>query len=283
MFAFICGVIMMTLLASLGVGLALNQDIGEGRLTFFGSNSNTVGVYLSMSFTIIIIMIFNRQNYFRGKTFLLLLSLPSMLTMIGLTGSRGALVIVAVGLVFFFITYKTSLVKRILILSGGLLVFVFSVQKILESEIMQSRLDDALSGNSAGRDMIWDIALNIFFESPLSGHGATGYEYLMIQNNSGTYMDTHNLFLYLMVTGGIVALMLFVVFLIMVYKSALFIYKINGDSIMLILLAVYLFNVSKAGGIINAKAMWLMLSLIYSYKYSLIFASRKLTPSHKVI
>jgi O-antigen ligase len=279
----VLGVFLMNLLASLGIGLGLDtsgEEIGESRITFFGSNPNVVGNFCSMAFIIVVAMVVNKEQYFGKWTYLLLLAIPNNLLMIGLTGSRGALGIVLLGLFILFLLYKTTLVKKFFWIFIGGILSLFALQQILDSEIMQKRIEMTTEeGSLGGRDLIWNNALSIIYDNPFTGFGATGYEREMLFRFSW-YRDTHNVFLYFLVTGGIVALIIYLTFLFKTFKSALFVYKRTSQSLFLVLFGIYLFAVFKGGGAINSKLLWVIITIIFSYKFSLIESGKIYQPKN---
>lgn len=272
--SFIIGVSLMAVLASFGIGLGIEEDAGNSRLTFFGLNSNVVGALLSIAFLLILVFLFHKKKYIGNWAYLFLLAIPLILSLIGLTGSRGTLVVVVVGSMFFLITYNTSIVKKILMISAGAFVMLFAINIILDSEIMQKRLDKTTEeGSLGGREFIWENALELYMDRPVLGYGAVGYQKAYLIKH-GKYNDTHNLFLYFLVTSGLVGFSLFMIFLFRVTKSAIYIFQKEKDILYLLLLVVYLITAFKAGGIINNKTMWLLLACIYASKYSLIVSQK---------
>lgn len=267
--SFILSVFMMSVLIYLGIGVErdLSEGIGNSRLSFFGNNSNTLGEYLSISIILVVYLFINRMKYFGKKSYWLLFTIPVFLSLVGLTGSRGALVIIIVGISVLFFTIKSTFFQKIIGLFIGSLLLIYIVNKALESEVMQKRVVESYEdGNLGGREIIWARALNIFYYHPFTGLGATGYEREVLKV-SNRFQDTHNLYLYLLVTGGIVGLCIYLIFFYVVWNSAWTSYSRHSDSIALILLFIYLFSSMKSGGFINDKFMWFLLAVIYSSKY----------------
>lgn len=144
-----------------------------------------------------------------------------------------------------------------------MIFLLFGFSKILESQVMQSRVAlTTTEGSLGGREEIWSHALDIFYENPFFGVGTTGYYNEMVQRY-GVYMDTHNLFLYFMVTGGVVALFLYLLFLRQLILSAKKNYLHKKDVILYGLLLIYIFSVIKSGGAINSKLYWILASMVF--------------------
>lgn len=265
MLSLISGVFIMASLSSFGIGMDTNIDaeFGTYRLSFFGSNPNSVGNFGAVALFFALHMIISRRRYYGKKTLLLLLTIPSLLTLISLSGSRGALLITLIGIIFLFIFHKEKISKKIWIISIGVFFLMLSIPVLLESDMMKKRVETTTTeGSLGGRDQIWKHALDIFYENPLLGVGSTGYKF-KIMEKSNSYVDTHNIFLYFMVTTGIVGLFLYLLFIYQLALSSFRLYKYQKEVFILVLLIIYLFLVFKAGGALNSKLYWLMAAIIY--------------------
>lgn len=263
--ALITGVFLMATLASFGIGLSTetSSELGSSRLRFFGSNPNSVGNLAALALLFTLSIIIDKMKPFEKKGLLLVFTIPSFISVLSLSGSRGALVISFIGIFVLFLFQKISLSRKIIVLFLGSIFVAFTAIKVMESEIMQRRINLTTSeGSLGGREVIWKHALDVFYENPFFGKGNTGYQYEIIQRY-GVYMDTHNLFLYFMVTGGIIALLLYVAFLSCLLNASRNHYKYRNNVLLYALLMVYLFSVFKSGGAINSKLYWLIVAIIY--------------------
>src|SRR5690606_16549917 len=112
----ILSVFLMGTLVTFGIGLDLEYDIelGSSRLSFFGSNPNQVGNLSAIAFIFAVHMLFSRKNYFNKKTFLLLLFIPSLISLVSLSGSRGSLVVVGLGFVFLIFLKRGNIRQKLL-------------------------------------------------------------------------------------------------------------------------------------------------------------------------
>src|SRR5690606_3989760 len=147
-------------------------------------------------------MLLKRNKYYGKITFFFLLLIPSIIAMLALSASRGAFIITLAGILILILFQKASSTKRLITIILGITALVIGISQILDSDIMKRRLELSMSDTSktlGGRDEIWYDALNIFYENPFFGIGNVGYQNEIIRRY-GTYMDTHNIFLYFMVT-----------------------------------------------------------------------------------
>lgn len=264
---FVLGVFFMSVLAAFGIGIQQDISTGEVRISFFGSNPNSIGVFASLAFIMMFGMVIDKKKYFGRKTYLLLIAIPNILHMIGLSASRGAFVVVVVSLLLFFLGYRGSLDKKAFLLIVGTLILIFSINSILDSEIMRERVGRTMEEDSIGiREVIWGHSLQIFNDSPVFGHGTTGFEKEMTFR-LGRFLDTHNLFLYFMVTGGVIGLIFYLLFFFKVFHSALFTYTNSSQIIFMVLFLAYTINILKAGGVVGNKLMWVVAAIVFSSKY----------------
>jgi O-antigen ligase len=263
--ALISGVFIMGSLSSLGIGIEVNLEaVGIGnRLSFFGSNPNNVGNLAAVTILFVIAMVYEKANYFGKRTLLLLLTLPSLLSILALSGSRGALVISFAGAMALIFLKKTTTDKKIIYTVFSIAILAFALNQVLQTGIMENRIQKTLEeGNIGGRGDIWNIALGIFYENPFFGVGNTGYDFLMAARY-GEIKDTHNIFLYFMVSGGIIALGIYLIFFYSLYKSAKRYYRHFKNPLLFALLLVYLVSVFKSGGAINSKLYWILAAVIF--------------------
>jgi len=260
--SFTFSIILMGILIVLGIGLGSEYVEGETRLTFFNNNANMLGVFTGVALTFTIYFILNSHQTYGNKVYLLLFSLPLFVNMLLSSGSRGALISTVLSVLTLILLnrdkkYKKMIQYLVLILGGS-----FLLDKLMESNVMYERILITVEMGSLGeRDTLWRDALKIFNESPFIGNGSTGFERRMIIVY-GRFQDTHNLFLYIMATTGIIGLMIFFYFLYFHLKASVRTYAKERNPIKLIILLFYITTVIKAGGVINSKLMWLLLALI---------------------
>ena len=266
--AMVASMFLVSVLIPLGIGIEISrEDLGGTRIGFFGMNPNNMGTFANIALVIVLAMILNPSHYFKKKTYLFVLIIPNLLSLIGLSGSRSAIFIAGVSIITsaLFLKKKFAL-KLFVILLASILAF-FSISEIMKTEVMEKRIEKTLDSGEVGeREIIWKKALEIFGDKPLFGWGKIGYEEQMIFRY-GQYMDTHNIFLYVLVCGGMIGLVLYLYFLQLVVKSIRINYKLSSTIIMPLIFLIYLFNVSKSGGVIGSKYMWVLLAVLAASQY----------------
>jgi len=262
MLYFILSVFLMGVLLIFGIGVGAEYVEGMSRLTFFENNANIIGILGGLSLTFVVYFILNPKKAFGKKSYYLLVTIPFSTNILLLSGSRGALISTILAIVGMFIFRKDSGQKKVLQYLFLFLAGSIFLNKMLESQVIYQRLMETTEeGDLGGRGLIWNHTLEIYERSPVIGWGNTGFEKEMTITH-GYFKDTHNLFLYILVTTGIIGFVIFMYFLYLHFKSAVRFYKYEEDVIMLGLLLFYITTVFKSGGIINDKLMWILLAII---------------------
>jgi|GEM_PF-1233967 len=258
----IVGTVIMGVLIYLRIGVDPTYDLGYFRVSFFGSNPNNIGDIVALSIFLIGYLIIKRREYFGRTTWLLIFLSPLLVAILGLTGSRGALLTLFGGILIFILLQKGKRGKRYLYIIVGICILYVLFDKLIENNVMDKRITNAIEEkNLGGRDIIWKESLQIFYENPVFGISRTGYK-SEIKKRIGEYLDTHNILLYFMVTGGIIGLILYSWFLLILYKKAYSYYSFFGDSLLLSILVIYFIIAFKSGGAIESKLLWFLTSVI---------------------
>lgn len=268
-FAFIFSVSALGSLAMFGIGIEQNSGVvGEGRLVMFGTNPNGIGQNAALALVLLFALFLYRHRFKDQRFSALSLSLsPLLIFLIGASGSRGALIALVVGVLTLTVSFRADLLKRFTLVVAAACGLVVVLDQVLKSEIMSKRLIRSLNNNDfGGRTDIWAHVLSIIGEAPVLGHGSSGFELRIIQDY-GVYIDPHNIFLYVMAIGGLVALGLFLIFIYRLFLSCWRTLIEQQDSIPLVLLSVLLFIAFKSGGAIDNKLMWSLMALIFAWQF----------------
>lgn len=233
-------------------------EILNGRLRIFGENPNSISTRMAISFIIIIYIIIENPLKFTKWRLLLLLGLPSLLQFVIDTGSRGSFLALVLGLIMTVVLSKRSMLKSILLISFGV-IFVFLAVRLIADTVLLMRFEG--ENVLGGRDYIWRNSFMIFLDHPF-GIGENGFIEEMERRYSD-YHDTHNLFLYLLVSGGGFALISFLFFLRHLFLKSISSLK-DGNSLFLILFGFLFFLISKTGGVLTYLVMWYFFAVINS-------------------
>lgn len=251
-----------------GIGI-----IHKGKILIIDENPNSTGARLAIGGLMLSNFILNQ----RTKNIILLTIkitiLLSILYLIIMGGSRGALILffICFGLMIFLSNLNKQL--KITFLSS-LTVLIFSAIGYLtsiEGDIGE-KWSSALSGDTAGRTDIWATNIMIFMDNPLFGVGESGFLNAMLYN-FGSYKDSHNVFIYLLTSGGIIAFILYTTFLLLLLKNA-YLIKNEDNGLRIVLLISAIFLASKTGGALTYLILWFLYAIIdggSTKKYDLEF------------
>src|SRR5690625_975524 len=232
-YSFIIGIVFVSTLLSFGIGV--ENRIGESssdidnisRLYFMGMNPNRMGDLAAIAILMVFSLIFSNNN--NKLRYLLFLTLPSLLTIIGFSGSRGSFVVVFLGLSVFFLLKRTKVYNKVIFLIIGFISSVFMIKYLSEFSVLQERLFRSYeTGDTGSRIELWTHVFSIIQENLFFGTGKSGYEFKMNQI-SGSPKDPHNIFLYVGAVGGIAGLVLLLQFYLNVLKNSLINLKLNQD------------------------------------------------------
>ena len=144
-----------------------------------------------------------------------------------LNGTRGAWLALIAG-----VASVTVLIRRRGVLLAGAVVIVLAAGFAAGNSNIRLRATRMLSGvanpgddNIATRLVLWDISWEVFKEHPLFGVGMGDYsteaEELLRERNVTTTVDSHNIYLHLLATRGLVGFLPFVFFWFVVFRTLL--------------------------------------------------------------
>lgn len=250
---------LLSLLFSFGILGESAYEVRQDRLILLGENPNSLSVRISLGVLFLIWgAIENGLKLSKFKRVVLLFPIPFMFNVILASGSKGSFML-CIGSIIIYILLLKNISKTI---KRGIIVFISFITFFAASLFFQSALYERFltSDLTTGRSEIWSVALNIFTENPM-GVGEAGYK-IEINQRIGRIIDTHNLFIYLLVTGGFIAFTVFIYFLYSIFIRNLKFYKTKREIIYLIILFSMLFVMIKTGGVLTYLIMWYFLACI---------------------
>lgn len=259
---YVLGSILLTLLYSVGLGVDYSVDM---RVSVFGSFANGLGFNLAITFIIILSFVFENKSSHGKIRYLLLLILPLMLKVIAETGSRGAFVTLAIGVIIFILfikmrrKYKSIFVVFGIISAYGMFIYM------LQTDVFKTRLQLALeTGDTSNRTEIWEMVLPLFMNNPVFGIGETGYQNYAprLLNN---YLSPHNVFIELLLYTGVVGLISYSMLLYQIFRKSLLLYRSYTYILPGILLSMSLILFLNGQGLF-VKLVWLIFAYILGTK-----------------
>ncbi|MEN5233484.1 O-antigen ligase family protein [Sphingobacterium faecium] len=256
LFGLACGLI------AVGYKLGLfNKEFqfNKGRLLIFGENPNSISARLAAGFIALYYNILEDPLRLGKKRFVLAIFLIPLVLFVIDTGSRGSFIILVLG--FILLTLVSKIHIGIKFFLGLISLFIASYLLLaLEQSSLLSRFQD--KDITGGRERIWNIIFEIV-QNNLWGVGEEGYliEMGLITDR---VQDAHNLFLYLLVCGGWLALTLFLIFLWKLFRKSYVQFR-KKNVLPFIFFVFFVFLMTKTGGIMTYLIMWYFLAYINSY------------------
>lgn len=233
--------------------------VRNGRLLIFDENPNSISSRMAISFIILTYIIVDNPLNFSKVRFLFVSVLPSIFLFIIATGSRGSFLILILGITLIFIFANIHKGYKFLFGAGMVIPFIILVNFLKTTNLIERFISSTTA--LGGREEIWSKAIQIFYDYPF-GVGEVGYYTEMIQRFSYN-KDPHNLFLYLLITGGFVSLILFLLFSKKLFLISYYHFK-NGNSLLMIIFLFFIFLAAKTGGILSYLVMWYFFAFINS-------------------
>ncbi|MFD2587065.1 O-antigen ligase family protein [Croceitalea marina] len=248
--------LLVFLLVSLGQGVTYSN----GRLLLFGENPNMMGAKAAIAFLITISKLISDFS-FKRAIIILGICIP-FISLTAISGSRGALVSMFLGLFVLLYFRRTSVVNKWALLIFASLVSIMLITYLLETNpIMAERFMSTVETGDTGRNGLWDAAFNIIKDNIFIGAGFEGVKPMMLAY-SGASMNPHNIFLYIFIACGLPGIILFLIFLIRLAKLLFYHFKKSGNSLNLVLFIIVIFNMSKQGGSIGKILFWFFFAVL---------------------
>tara|TARA_R110002051_G_scaffold84386_1_gene149727 strand:- start:5189 stop:6400 length:1212 start_codon:yes stop_codon:yes gene_type:complete len=248
-------VCLMYLLYILNIGVIYEK----GRLLLFGENPNMVGLKASIALITAIYFIIHKINY--KKVLIGIIVCFPLINLIFLSASRGALVSSILGILLMLFFMKISIVKKMFLIVIMVFSSTFFMTYLMTSQkVFYQRIENAINTGNTGRNILWEGAFRIIEDNPFIGVSIPGmlpemYKY------SGIYNGPHNVYLYVLVTTGILGFVFYMTFIIRLGKKLYTDFKQTGMILYLTIFLVVLFNMFKAGGGINKIVFWFFFAI----------------------
>jgi len=258
-FTFAC----VTVAAGTLLGLpGFDQEIGN-RAAAFDLSPNYLALLMAYA-TLILGSFCLYEKSWSGKRKLAMLGLavPLLVLMVS-SGSRSGLVTFLAGALVFFIIHR-DLKKKFIASIVGLVGIAFIIFLIEQNPLMTERWEKAVTeGDTTGRGEIYRFALELIGERPILGYqGSLNAAQALNQRRSGGQgrQDAHNLYLRLLLEGGLLGALPFLVGLGICVLSA---WNARngpyGPLPFVIMTCTIIFNMTASG--VRYKELWLFLGL----------------------
>lgn len=262
MFIFIITSIIISTLFMTGL---LNQYTvwAGGRAYIFGENPNSYSTRMVCSALFIIYLIVENPFKWNVNRLWLLFGEGPLIFAILASGSRGGFIILfaSIALYLWFLPIKNVVNKVIIVLavSMALIGFVIYVSENNSDFSIFERLTATIeTGDNAGRTKLSQAAIEIFNKNLIWGVGAPKFQSDMLYDYGLTH-TVHNVYWYVASTTGLIGLIVFGAFLIML---AAIVWKTRRQApFALVLFAIMLLIGSKTGGALTYITMWFIYAI----------------------
>lgn len=255
--AYIASIMLVFMLVSIGEGVGYEN----GRLLLFGENPNLLGMKAAIAFLIIVARIMDNKFSIRQLFIAVALCIP-LFSLILLSGSRGAFLSVFLGFGVLIFFKKMGFIKKLSLITLGIVLSGFLLAYVMESnDLLRGRIMRTVETGETGRNDLWVGAAQIIENNLVLGVGFPGvlpemYKY------SGRFIDPHNVFLYVLISTGLIGFCFYMIFILRVMKNQYIAYKYNGQTVYMVIYAIMLFNMFKAGGGIGKILFWFFFSVL---------------------
>jgi O-antigen ligase len=209
--------------------------LSEYRLNFFGYPV-TNGQIKMMILLVIIPFLLVKKNYLMGKAYLLLLSLPVLLTFY-LTNARNALLGLFAGLVILGVLKNRIFLAALFVVTGSFILFA----PLSVKERMLSIADLDHPSNSS-RIIMWETGVKMIKDAPLFGYGDVDikniysrYRYPEL-HGEGSHM--HNNVIQILVNFGALGFLTWLALMLYIFFRQIAAFRKTKDDEFLNLLAV---------------------------------------------
>ncbi|MBN1185667.1 MAG: O-antigen ligase family protein [Bacteroidales bacterium] len=259
--AFLSGVVLMWLLFRLGIGIGIEGEGQTRRLSLFGENPNMIGNKAVIAFTIVLYFLFVAKKGSRrrlmSRIFLLVLVLI-LFSLVMATGSRGAFIAFFISSLFVLYVLEVRRIYKIILVVFTVLISIYIWNQIMYGEsIMQRRLMEIVEERSYGhRGELLEYGLVTFTKNPIFGVGS------IYKPSESEFRDPHNVFVYVLLTSGLMGFVPFVFFNYIILMRGYRTYKHKNNILCLILFFSLVLIMAKSGGFISKKLLWITYAFI---------------------
>jgi O-antigen ligase len=243
---------------------------GGERWTWLGQNENNSAMFMAAGLIILVGLTYGRTRSAIRPRLLAWPAAALLADAIVRTGSRGGLATLTTGLlVFLLLNHAPSLRLRIRNAAVGLVALALLLWGAYASPVMRDRLaDTAENGAMAGRETLYPVLMQMFFEKPLLGWGPLNNDYElslreMYVSEGEKFLfkrDTHNLMLETLTSTGVIGTLVFwpgiLLCLLAAWRA-----RAGPEGILPLSLLLGLLIANMSGNYIGSKVLWVAMAV----------------------
>jgi len=248
--------------------LATMQALGgvqwsEERLAVLTENPNTAGALFAIAIVAGVGWLREYSKGAPGARMFVIGSMGLLAVQLVRTQSRGAMLALAMGLLTYALTAKRFTGKLKMAVVGAIVIAAVGTI-VMRSDLVRERWTVALEDrNLGGRERIFPVAWQMFKERPWTGWGPVRHFYELGPRIGFETMEEHNLLLFVLVEGGMVTSVPYVIGLVSTGVLALRARR-RGVGIAALALFVTLATVNVSNVFHNRKVHWVLLAFAVS-------------------
>ena len=201
--------ILVAVLQSLGITDSITS---QDRLAAFDANENLIAEVLSLGLLIVAALAYVRDKTDLKTRLLFWLGSGGLALSIVVTGSRGAMIALISSLLVFFLNGKSLKVKLKVGLAVVLAVGILGWLSYVIEPVRERWAATYYEGDTAGRDVLFSAAWEMFLEKPITGWGpANNIAELGSRLGLRKARDPHNTYLWLLTETGLLGAVPFLI------------------------------------------------------------------------
>jgi O-antigen ligase len=246
-------------------GSGTNIGLSEGRYTAAGQNENELGIILALGIAMGCYLLSSGKH----PRILWLVSIPTFLIAILLSGSRGSLIASGVALLLVPSTLaRFSMAARLTV--GGVLLVAIALSAAALPEQTWTRVrsipTELSQGTMSNRTDIWSAGLDAYRQHPWIGVGAGAFEAAAYEQ-LGVFYVAHNSYLSILVELGMTGIILFAALLLALFHAAFSLPNVSRFAWVVLLLTwcVAVFSVTWE----YRKPTWFLVALLIAQSATL--------------
>lgn len=246
--------------------------------------SQQLSYYAAFCFVICLFLLlfgnmYERFPFFKSKVYRYFsyLLLFYLLAMMFISGGRGALGTLAIGvflLLFFYRKYyRRSLHLFRFVIIGGLVVSVALMILPNEYNEVVSRnfgrvfsffnTDLDIYDRTSGRDEAIKVAFSQISDNPVFGSGLFGYKDVFTAKSGLGW--PHNIFIEVFLQGGLIFFVVFMVFLLCFFKKSITILKTPNNIVFLLFVVYPMSFLMFSGSYMGETLFWFSMAYVFNY------------------
>jgi len=254
-----------TLLSAISILLGLpgfSEILRGGRVALAGAGPNGFALIMALGAQALIGFGIDQKlrNIWMRVAYMAMSLLP--LTAMVYTGSRGGMLACVTGVALYALPYRGSKRKMIAIL-GATVAVVGVIYVVAHDQSTTFRLQKAYErGDTAGRDKLFTISVEMISEKPLLGWRPIVFAHELAQREGAIYgaRAAHNLLLHLLLEGGLLGAMPFLIGLGLCVQAA-WTARVHSLGLLPLVWLITILVGSMALSTLLYKSLWLVLTL----------------------